>query len=89
MVATADGRLVVLGGRTFVNSEAIVRPDTRWQQALLFIAGHTIFREARFPAGSCRRSGTSRSGATVPCHPESPPICCIDLALPCEFLSCC
>ena len=25
MVATADGRLMVLGGRTFVNNEAIVR----------------------------------------------------------------
>jgi len=51
MVATADGRLVVLGGRTFVNSEAIVRPITRWPQALLLGAGYTSSDPARAPAG--------------------------------------
>ena len=34
MVATADGRLMVLGGRTFVNDEAIVRAVTCFYSCL-------------------------------------------------------
>ena len=61
MVATADGRLLVLGGRTFVNSEAIVRPLTHPLSTRRVAVLATANELATGPAGPADTQVVARS----------------------------